>query len=231
MGSALKWALPIGLGATGFGLAGMGPLAGVLGGDAAATAGAEAAAGGLLNPITTEGFGTANMFGLGGPAFGGAGVAETAANAVIPNLQDPLIQNGLWDGVGPIPNTIESAGLKLNPYTGGYDSLNGLQRFGQRLDGWLGSNVSTANKGPMDLAQQGLKFMNGNQQQPQMPKNVNSTVSAMPRGPVSPSAPGSFQDSANIGSVEPRLSSIGQQQSDEEKQRQMYLNMLGYAGK
>lgn len=55
MGGMAKIAIPVGLGLTGFGLAGMGPLAGVL-------SGASTAAGGAVGTGAAAGFGGADMF-------------------------------------------------------------------------------------------------------------------------------------------------------------------------
>ena len=74
-------------------------------------------------------FGSANMAAqMAGPALlpeAAAGIAA-GTNAALPAMSDDLIVNGLWDGVGKIPNQIESAGL---------DFINGVpQNFGAGVE-------------------------------------------------------------------------------------------------
>lgn len=80
-------------------------------------------------------FGSANMLAAGAagmaPQIAGLGAAGAAgaagAESLLPPMTDDLIANGLWDGVGAIPNQIESVK--------GLDFINGVpQNFGAGVE-------------------------------------------------------------------------------------------------
>jgi hypothetical protein len=149
-----------GLGATGFGLAGMGPLAGILGGASAAGAGgAGAATTGLL----------------------GATIPESVAGSVIPMAGIPQM------AAGGIPATIGEVGLSSGGFSpmlaaapqmdAGYISGGGLMSGG--MDG-AGSDFTTMQRlgskaakfadsafGQKLMANQAAGLLGGGQQQPQ----------------------------------------------------------------
>jgi hypothetical protein len=85
-----------------------------------------------------------------------------------------------------VGSTIANDGLSANSFTGGFDSLNPFERFGQRISG-----MDFNGKG-LQVAQKGLGMMQG-QEQPQQ---------QAPAGAIQPRAPqqqaGSFVDSSNI---------------------------------
>ena len=103
---------------------------------AASTAAATAAAPAALGTA----FGSADMIaslapgaGLLGSAGGAAGTA--AAGEALPGLLSaeapiPYGPNMAQMADGSMGMTLEGSGMTPNSFTGGYDSLNGLQRFG-----------------------------------------------------------------------------------------------------
>lgn len=133
------------------------PALGAAGGEAAMGAGlglagdalAAQGAAGLLGSAgaAAAGYGAPAAIGLG--AAGGTGAMGGTA---------PFGNNGEFVG-----NTIESE-LSANPYTGGFDNLNGLERMGQRVSGFL-------DEGGMDTLGKFKGAFNSPQQQPQEPQN------------------------------------------------------------
>lgn len=107
--------------------------AGAAGGTAAMGAGAAAgnalAAQGAAGLLGSAGAAAA---GYGAPAAIGSAMGVGAAgNTGIDAATASFGPNGEFTG-----NTIASE-LSANPYTGGYDSLNGLERMGQRVGGFF----------------------------------------------------------------------------------------------
>ena len=118
-----------------------------LAGDTAA----EGAAGGLLGSTGTDMAANAAAEGLGGGAFGsadmlaqnalGTGLAATDAASAAPltkleadgTTSTAFGPNGEYFG----KSITDGTGMTANSYTGGYDSLNGAQRLGQRAQGLL----------------------------------------------------------------------------------------------
>jgi hypothetical protein len=83
---------------------------------------------------------------------------------------ETLASNGLEAGKGlmgdgvSVGNTIESE-MMANPYTGGFDNLNGFERVGQRVEGFMDG-------GGMDKLGKFKNAFTGQQQQPQQqPQN------------------------------------------------------------
>ncbi len=172
--TVMDYVVPAALGATGFGLAGIGPMAGLFGSGAAGAA----ETGGLL--------------------------AGEVAGEALPALSDPMIANGLWDGVGSLP-TAETMGASF---------VDGVpQTFGAKLE----SGMSGLIPGEWDWmkgagALSGLSKLYGTgqtQEQPQM---------ASAGSPVKPfqGMQGSFQDSNNMS-----------QQEVEDLKRKKWMNNLG----
>lgn len=98
-------------------------------GAAAGTAGAAGAAG-------AGGIGTTGLSGMGGA--GGLGGAFGSADMVAAQgLLGPVASPATTAAFGPagefVGNTIESTGMTANPFTGGFDSFNPLQRMGNEL--------------------------------------------------------------------------------------------------
>lgn len=159
MGSILPLAAGVGLASITGGASAPLTGAGALGGEAAmagATANTLGAGAGLLS-----GAGTAPSLGIGASGIaGGAGAigGDVASSPV-----------GLF---GPnneyVGQTIGSE-LTPNAYTGGYDSLNGLERIGQRVGGFM-------DDGGFDKLGK-MKSMFGGQQQPQQPQAQNKEIS------------------------------------------------------
>lgn len=139
--------------AGGTGAAGAGAAGGLgLAGDALAAQGAA----GLLGSAgaTAAGYGMPTAMGAGAVGGVGASGIEPATAAFGPN--------GEYSG-----STIASE-LSPNSYTGGYDSLNGLERIGQRVGGLL-------DNGGMDSLGKLKGAFGGQQQQPQEPQNREIT--------------------------------------------------------
>lgn len=226
MGKSLTdFIIPAAIGATGFGLAGMGPLA-ALGGTGAAEAGSLGA--GLLgSDAAALGATAANG------AFGTAGMAQaqSLAAGAAPSLigeagvsQLPLGQATFGPNGEYVGADITADGLTHNAFTGGYDGMGMIGRAGQRL----GSAFDGMSMGDqLGLANKGLGLMNP-QQPPQAPKNVISNVQAPPQ-PQSPQSPGSFADASNIQypnfGVQDQLA---KQQAEEEQKRRLFQSQYGY---
>lgn len=140
--------------AGGTGAAGAGAGAGGLGlaGDALAAQGAAGLLGGA--GAAAAGYGMPTAMGAG--ALGGVGASgiEPATASFGPN--------GEFTG-----NTIASE-LSPNSYTGGYDSLNGLERIGQRVGGLL-------DNGGMDKLGKLKNAFGGQQEHPQQAQNREIT--------------------------------------------------------
>lgn len=134
-----------GTGAAGAGAAGLG-----LAGDALAAQGAAGLLGGA--GAAAAGYGAPAALGLG--AAGGAGASAGLSDAATASFGP----NGEYTG-----NTIASE-LSANPYTGGYDSLNGIGRIGQRVSGFL-------DEGGTDALGKFKNAFGGQQEQPQQPQN------------------------------------------------------------
>ena len=149
-------------------LAGVG-LAGVTGGLAApavGAAGGEAAMGAGLglagDALAAQG--AAGLLGSAGAAAAGygapaaLGIGAAGGTGAVGGLNDSAIAsfgpNGEYSG-----NTIASE-LSANPYTGGYDNLNRLERIGQRVGGFL-------DDGGLDTLGKLKGAFNSPQQQPQ----------------------------------------------------------------
>lgn len=159
-GASLPGTLAAAEGAGAAGAVGLGGAG--LAGDALAAQGAA----GLLGGAGAEaaGYGGASLLG------GASGIAggEIGSNGIVglDEAMNASTQNALGAGRGfmgdgvSIGNTIEADGLTANSFTGGYDKLNGMERFGQRLQGMMdgggSNNLSKA-----------FKFMKNGQQQPQ----------------------------------------------------------------
>lgn len=140
----------VGAGASG-GTAAMG--AG-LAGDALAAQGAA----GLL------GSAGAAAAGYGAPAALGGSIGVGAAGNAVPEAATASFgPNGEFTG-----NTIASE-LSANPYTGGYDSLNGLERVGQRVGGFF-------DEGGFDKVNK-FKGLFGGQEQPQQQQPQDKVIS------------------------------------------------------
>lgn len=145
-----------GTGAAGAGAAGLG-----MAGNALAAQGAAGLLGGA----------GAAAAGYGAPVAGGLLSGGTAAMG-----GETLASNGLEAGQGlmgdgvSVGNTIESE-MMANPYTGGFDNLNGFERVGQRVEGFMDG-------GGMDNLGKFKNAFAGQQQQPQQqPQNTEQSVS------------------------------------------------------
>lgn len=141
LGSGGLFSPAVGAGAAG-GTAAMG--AG-LAGDALAAQGAA----GLLGSAGAAAAGYGAPVALGGGALGVGAAGNTGIDAATASFGP----NGEYTG-----NTIASE-LSANPYTGGYDSLNGLERAGQRIGGFF-------DDGGLDKLGK-FKGLFGGQEQPQ----------------------------------------------------------------
>lgn len=170
MGKGIKdFIVPAALGATGFGLAGYGPLAGL------ASLGAGGAATGA--GIDLAGAGGAGLLGSGSPeamALMEAGMASGA-----PSLA----------GMGAIGSGAGAGGAGINLGAGAFGKalasngspsfINGIgaMNLGEKVNGML-----SGGKGMQSLALMGaLSGRNQQQQQPRMPEMINRNVSPMPQ--------------------------------------------------
>ncbi|MFA6040280.1 MAG: hypothetical protein WC733_02135 [Methylophilus sp.] len=231
MGKSLTdFIIPAALGATGFGLAGMGPLA-ALGGAGAGAAEAGSLGAGLLGSDAAA-LGAGEALGAANGAFGTAGMAQAQAMAAgMPSLigeagvsQLPLGQAAFGPNGEYMGADITADGLTHNAFTGGYDGMGMIGRAGQQLgsafDGMsMGDQLGMANKA--------MGMMNPQQPQ-QAPKNVISNVQAPPQ-PQSPQSPSSFTSASNIQA--PNFGVQGQlqqQQAEEEQKRRMFQSQYGY---
>jgi len=188
--------IPAALGATGFGLAGIGPLA-ALSGSLGAGAGAAGAASGALGAQ-----GAAGLLGSAGATAAGYGGATSALGgaSALGAMAEPT-QALMGDGV-TMGNTIAADGMTANSYTGGYDALNGFERFGQRATGLL-DGMTSSDK--LNVATKGLNVF-GREQDTSKPQHLSQNVQR-PRAMTSPQ---SFVQSSNS-----------------DQQRQEYLRKLG----
>lgn len=158
-----------GAGAAGAGAAGAGL---GLAGDALAAQGAA----GLLGSAgaAAAGYGAPVTAGLG--AAGGTGAGAIAGDAASEVASSPV---GLF---GPdneyVGKTIASE-LSPNAYTGGYDSLNGMERIGQRVSGFLDEG------GLNDIGKLKNAF-GGQQEQPQEAQNREVSGGAVAQQPEQP---------------------------------------------
>ena len=139
--------------------------AGAAGGTAAMGAGAAAgnalAAQGAAGLLGSAGAAAA---GYGAPAAIGSAMGVGAAgNTGIDAATASFGPNGEFTG-----NTIASE-LSANPYTGGYDSLNGLERVGQRVGGFF-------DEGGFDKVNK-FKGLFGGQEQPQQQQPQDKVIS------------------------------------------------------
>lgn len=148
------------------------------GAGAAATEGALAGAGALGATDALAAQGAAGLLGSAGAEAAGMGgggllaggmspIAESAGADIAPMTQEVngATQTGFQglDGQQYFGNSItDGTGMTPNSYTGGYDSMNGVERMGQRVSGLLdGEGGGNNNLGRM------LKATQQNQQQPQ----------------------------------------------------------------
>lgn len=197
-------------------LAGVG-LAGATGGLSglgAAGVGAEGGAAALGAGMAGDALAAQGAAGLLGSA--GAAAAGYAAPAMGVGASGIAsgISNGGTAAFGNngefVGNTIESE-LTANPYTGGFDSLNGFERMGQRVGGLM--DDGSFNK----LGD--IKRMIGGQQQ-QQPQDQNREISGgAVQGMSQPSNMGAYvynQGQPNIQEIE--------------RQRRMMMNGGGYFG-
>lgn len=191
MGGIAKIAIPLGLGLTGFGLAGMGPLAGVFSSAGEAAGTADALGTGVAAGIGSGGNAALVNYGLLGPTdliADSPEVLDTAATAISdPNAATATYGlNNEFTG-----NTIANNGMTYNPYTGGYDTLNGFQRFGQQLGDGFSNVLSGApdgtNKVLMNGLSQALKMMQPHQVAP-VPPNISVNHSGPGIAPLPPFA-------------------------------------------
>ena len=139
--------------------------AGAAGGTAAMGAGAAAgnalAAQGAAGLLGSAGAAAA---GYGAPAALGGSIGVGAAGNAVPEAATASFgPNGEFTG-----NTIASE-LSANPYTGGYDSLNGLERLGQRVGGFF-------DDGGFDKVNK-FKGLFGGQEQPQQQQPQDKVIS------------------------------------------------------
>jgi len=197
-------ALTGGAAAPALGAAGAAGAAGA--GGAASALGATGAAGFAGNALAAQG--AAGLLGGAGATaagYGGAtaGLGSLAANSAASALPDGLATYGPNNEF--IGSTIANDGMTANSF-GGYDQLNGLERFGQRFSGMdFGGNG-------LKTAQKGLGMMQGQGQQPQAQQQA-------PAGAIQPrpqQQTGSFLDSSNIASLE-----------EEEMRKRQWLMGLG----
>lgn len=156
----------VGLAAATGGLsAGASSALGAAGGTGAAGAGALGAQGatGLLGSAgaSAAGYG-AGTAGLGAGAGASAGLGDAATATFGPNNE--------FTG-----QTIASE-LTANPYTGGFDSLSGLERVGQRVSGFL-------DDGGLDTLGKFKGAFNGQQEQPQQAQNTEVSGGAVAQQP------------------------------------------------
>jgi hypothetical protein len=147
-----------GAGAAGAGAAG----AGLAGGAAGAGLGAGGAGLGLAGDALAA-QGAAGLLGSAGAAAAGygapvaAGIGAAGGTGAVGGTA-PFGNNGEFVG-----NTIESE-LSANPYTGGFDNLNGIERIGQRIGGLL-------DDGGLDKLGKFKNAFGGQQEQPQEAQN------------------------------------------------------------
>lgn len=143
-----------GTGAAGAGALGAGASLGA--GNALAAQGAAGLLGGA--GATAAGYGAPMALGASGGA-GAMGGLDNAATATFgPNNE--------FTG-----QTIASE-LTANPYTGGFDSLNGIERVGQRIGGFL-------DDGGMDTLGKFKNALGGQQEQPQQAQNTEVSGGAV----------------------------------------------------
>jgi hypothetical protein len=136
---------------------------------------ADATATGAVTADAAASGATAASIGSGGNAalanYGLLNAAPEAANvASAASTLAPYGPNGEYLG-----QTIEASGLTPNAYTGGYDALNGVQRFGQQFGDVLSqANSGGLNKVLMNGFQQGLKAsLQPQQQAAARPANIS----------------------------------------------------------
>jgi hypothetical protein len=197
MGKSLfKTIAPLALGATGLGMAGALPSLGALGGSAGAvgTAGNALAAQGAAGLLGGAGA-TAAGYGAGAGALGSGLGAAGALNTVASDAGGVL--NSQWgNNIGTLNNTIESSGMSLNPFTGGYDSFNPIQRFGNQVGGMFESGQMTDALGKAQKLQSAVGQFGGNQGQGGASvQNIKTSMHPTTRSPTSPA---SFEDSSNV---------------------------------
>jgi hypothetical protein len=174
--SFMEYAVPIALGATGLGLAGVGPMAGLLAGEAAAGAGAAGAAGAAAGAT-----GAAEAAGAAGAAEGLLTASEAAGGAGM------VFNPATGTYLNPAYFVGEGTGMPL--FTGGGSFMEQLGTGAQSLASNMGGNMNG-----LRTAQAGMQMMQG-QQQPQGPQNIFGNTQTMPR---QMGQAGSFQDSSNI---------------------------------
>lgn len=107
----------------------------VAAGTAAATAAAPAALGtafGSADMIASLAPG-AGLLGAGGGAAGTAAAGEALPGLLSTEAPIPYGANMAEMADGSMGMMLEGNGMTANPFTGGYDSMNGLQRFGNEL--------------------------------------------------------------------------------------------------
>lgn len=180
------------------------------------SAGAEAAGYAMPSLLGNAALPTIAADGLG--ATGIAGLDEMMAKSTA----DALAGSGkglMGDGVS-IGNTIGADGLTANSFTGGYDALNGLDRLGQRIGGF----VNDGNM--MDVAKTGYQLSGQGQQQPQVaPKNVNQNIQ---RAPQSPQSPTSFSNNQSQFAPNFGVQDAMNQNMIDEQRRRAFAQKYGY---
>lgn len=219
MGKSLIDIVKLGaLGATGFGLAGMGPLAalgeaaGTAGATGASLAGSDAAAlgAGGVDAMTAQGAsGLLGASGAEAAGYGGTSALAGETAAALPEYAAYGPNNEFWG------QTIANDGMTANAYTGGYDGMGTMGRLGQRVSGFVGDTNN------MGIAKQGMGLLTG-QQQPQQPQNINKQTNVMPRQ-QSPSSPSSFVQGNNQSNFAPNFGVQEALARKEELKRQMEL--------
>lgn len=155
------------------------PAIGAAGGTGAAGAGAAAGLLGSTAAANAAGYGAGAALGGAGTGLGVGAAGDIGAtgimgldNAMALNTSDVLGagQGFMGDGLS-IGKTIGSD-LVANPYTGGFDSLNGIERVGQRIGGFL-------DDGGMDTLGKVKGAFGGQQEQPQEAQNTEVSGGAV----------------------------------------------------
>lgn len=147
---------------------------GAAGGTGAAGAGAAGALG-AGNALAAQG--AAGLLGGAGATAAGYGAGAGAAGLSASGGAGAMggLDNAATATFGPnnefTGQTIASE-LTANPYTGGFDSLNGLERAGQRISGFL-------DDGGMDTLGKFKNALGGQQEQPQQAQNTEVSGGAV----------------------------------------------------
>jgi hypothetical protein len=149
------------------------PALGAAGGAGAAGAGAGAGLGLAGDALAAQG--AAGLLGSAGAAAAGygapvaAGIGAAGGTGAVGGTA-PFGNNGEFVG-----NTIESE-LSANPYTGGFDNLNGIERIGQRVGGLL-------DDGGLDKLGKFKNAFGGQQEQAQQAQNTEVSGGAVAQQP------------------------------------------------